>query len=56
MKRISTEELLAELQYRKDHPEYFIRELVEYGYNLDNDAFRDATNWMDDQSFYRVQD
>jgi hypothetical protein len=48
MNQYTTAELLAELKRREENPTWFIRDLVAEGYDLDNDAFRDATAWMDE--------
>ncbi len=55
LRSISTHELQKELEFRAKNPQWFIRELVEDGFDLDNDDFRAATEWMDDDSF-RVEE
>lgn len=47
LRKISTQELLAELAFREKNPQWFIRELVEEGHDLDNEDFYAATDWMD---------
>jgi len=49
LRSISTDDLERELEYRRSHPEWFIRDLVYEGYDLDNDEFREATDWIDDK-------
>ncbi len=45
---LSIEELLAELRRREKDPTWFIHDLIEAGFDLDSDAFRSATDWMDE--------
>jgi len=50
LKNISTTDLIAELNHREQHPEWFMRELVEDGIDCDSEGFRAATDWMDDRT------
>lgn len=55
LKNVSTADLMAELNHREQHPEWFVRELVEDGVDCDNDDFRAATDWMDDRTNQREE-
>lgn len=45
------EQLKIELESRERNPTWFFRDLVEQGYDLDDDGFCQATEWMDDPGF-----
>lgn len=61
LNNVSTKDLEQELKHRQDHPEWFIRDLVEEGvlHDDNSDDFDEATAWMDDpcsQSPYTSED
>lgn len=54
--KISSEDLKKELERRENNPTWFIRDLVSEGHDLDNDDFRDATNWMEDNQSLKFEE
>ena len=54
--KYSNEELHNELKHREENPTWFFRDLVEEGYDLEDEGFQEATAWMDDSSSCKNSD